>query len=101
MENPVFGFGQEDDAVHEVWRIRVLEQVCSTCVSFRFFAAFVLLRETERLWEIWLIAKTAFPSPRWDICCAGLVGAARSRHTRERREGQNQLNEASSCFAPC
>ena len=25
----------------------------------------VLLRETERLWEIWFIAKTAFPSLPW------------------------------------
>ena len=38
------------------------EQVCSTCMSFGFFAIFVLFRETERLWENWLVAKTAFPS---------------------------------------
>ena len=31
---------------------------CSTCVSFSFFAVFVLFRETERLWENWLITKT-------------------------------------------
>ena len=36
----------------------------------------VLFRETERLWENWLIAKTAFPSPRCDMSCARLVGAA-------------------------
>ena len=39
------------------------EQACSTCMSFRFFAVFVLFRETRRLWENWLIAKAAFPSP--------------------------------------
>ena len=55
------------------------EQACSTCVSFRFFAVFVLLRETGGLWENWLIAKTAFPSPRCDVPHAPLVGAARSR----------------------
>ena len=27
-------------------------------MSFRFFPVFVLLRETERLWENWLVAKT-------------------------------------------
>ena len=41
------------------------------------------LRETERLWEKFLIAKTTFPSPRWDM---SVVGAARSHGTRERRE---------------
>ena len=48
------------------------------------------VRVVERdrgLWENWLIAKTAFPSPRCDMSCARLVGAARSRYTRERREG--------------
>ena len=38
MENPIFGFGQEDDAVHEVWRIRV--------------GAGVLLRELQVLRRI-------------------------------------------------
>ena len=37
--------------------------------------------------ENWLIAKTAFPSPRCNMCCTCPVGAARSRCTRERREG--------------
>ena len=37
-----------------------VEQACSTCEEP---AVFVLLRETERLWENWLITKTAFPSP--------------------------------------
>ena len=43
---------------------------------------FVLFRETESLWENWLIAKTAFPSPRCNMSCVHLVGAARSHHTR-------------------
>ena len=46
------------------------EQVCSTCVSFGFFAEWFDWRETERLWENWLITKTAFPSPRCDMSCA-------------------------------
>ena len=34
----------------------------------------VLFRETERLWENWLITKTAFPSPRCDMpCCRPLI----------------------------
>ena len=38
------------------------EQACSTRVSFRFFAVFVLFeREAGRLWENWLVTKTAFP----------------------------------------
>ena len=37
-------------------------EVCSTCVSFRFFTVFVLLRETGSLWENWLVAKTVIPS---------------------------------------
>ena len=59
------------------------EQACSTCVSFRFFAEQQLERETERLWENWLVTKSAFPSPRCDMSCARLVGAARSGYTRE------------------
>ena len=62
---------------------------------------FVLLRETERLWENWLITKTEFPSPRCDMSCSCPVGAARSHCTRERRERQNWLNEVSSRFTPC
>ena len=45
------------------------EQACSTCLSFRFFAVFLLLRETGRLWENWLNAKTTFP-PLNDMSCA-------------------------------
>ena len=29
----------------------MMEQACSTCVSFRFFIVLVLFRETGRLWE--------------------------------------------------
>ena len=63
------------------------EQACSTFVSFRVLHCVALFRETERLWENWLITKTAFPSPQCDMSCVCLVGAA--CHTRERREGQN------------
>ena len=52
----------------------IQEQACSTCVSFGFFATFVLFRETERLWENWLITKIAFPSPRCDMSHVRLVG---------------------------
>ena len=51
----------------------VQEQACSTCMSFRFFILIVLLRETGRLWENWLITQTAFPSPQCDMSCARLV----------------------------
>ena len=35
----------------------------------------LLLRETGRLWENWLITKTAFPSPPWcDVSCWCPVG---------------------------
>ena len=63
-------------------QLRFKEQACSTCVSFGFFAEQQLERETERLWENWLVTKTAFPSPRCDMSCARLVGAARSRCTQ-------------------
>ena len=65
----------------------VREQACSTCVSFRFFAEQQSERETERLWENWLIAKTAFPSPRCDMSCGRPVGAARSRCTQGEEGG--------------
>ena len=55
--------------------------------ELRVLCCVVLFRDTERLWENWLITKTAFPSPRCDMSCARLVCAARSRCTRERREG--------------
>ena len=53
---------------------RPSELIATTCLSFRFFSLFVLLRETERLWENWLITKTAFPSPQCDMSCVHLVG---------------------------
>ena len=46
------------------------EQACSTCMSSRFFAAFLLVREAGRLWENWLVTETAFPSPRCHMSCA-------------------------------
>ena len=68
------------------WGIKLFkEQACSTCVSFGFFAERYDWRETERLWENWLITKTAFPSPRCDMSCARLVGATISCYTREKR----------------
>ena len=36
-------------------------------MSFRFFAVFVLFRETERLLENWLVVKTGFPP--LDVTC--------------------------------
>ena len=58
------------------WGIKLFkEQACSTCVSFGFFAERYDWRETERLWENWLITKTAFPSPRCDMFCARHVGS--------------------------
>ena len=48
--------------------------------ELRVLRCVVLFRETERLWENWLITKTAFPSPRCDMSCVPLVGAARSRY---------------------
>ena len=38
-----------------------VEQVCSTCVSFRFFAVFVLLRETGVCGKIGLLLRPLFP----------------------------------------
>ena len=70
------------------------EQACSTCVSFRFFALFVLFRETERLWENWLITKTAFPSPMGNNgspqlprACGGMSGQQQQQrmHVTERQ----------------
>ena len=49
---------------------QLVKQACSTCVSFRLFAMFVLFRETGRLWENWLITKSTFPSPHCDMSCA-------------------------------
>ena len=41
--------------------------------ELRVLRCAVLFRETERLWENWLITKTAFPSPGCDMSCARLV----------------------------
>ena len=87
-----------------LWFASSLEQACSTCVSFGFFTMFVLFRETERLWENWLITKTAFHSPRCDMSCAHLVGAARSRHTIQKNVKQwmvlfnLMLTDGTCCF---
>ena len=43
----------------------------------------VLFRETERLWENWLVAKTTFPSPQCNMSCARLVGASTSTQKSE------------------
>ena len=51
-------------------QLRFKEQACSTCVSFGFFAEQQFERETERLWENWLVTETAFPSPRCHMSCA-------------------------------
>ena len=67
----------------------------STCVSFRFFAVFVLFRETERLWETWIITKTAFPSPRCNMSCTHLVGAARQVMSHQGEEGGLKLAKRS------
>ena len=53
-------------------QLSLQEQACSTCMSFRFFAAFMLLRETERLWQNWLNTMTAFPSLPRDVSCTCL-----------------------------
>ena len=49
--------------------LRELQVLCRVC----------LVERDRGLWENWLIAKTAFPSPRCDVPHAPLVGAARSR----------------------
>ena len=59
---------------------------CSTCVSFRFFVVFVSLRETERLWENWLVtAKTAFPP--LDATCPAHAWWAQQGHVTAERGG--------------
>ena len=42
-------------------------------MGFQVLCRVHLFRETERLWENWLIAKTTFPSPQCDMSCARLV----------------------------
>ena len=37
----------------------------------------LLLRETGRLWENWLVDKITFPSPQCDLPCTRLVGTVK------------------------